>query len=112
MSGGGQSGNVAPGSPRPCCFVSRKTVEDDVDLRRRTQNDEILQKGKGVLDSVVNDGLAANCAGRSVQRRVQGEPSRWRYSSARSSVQPAFCWWPQESVPAASGGTTEARCPG
>lgn len=54
--------------------MGRKTVEDDVDLRRRTQNNEILQKAKGVLDGVVNDGLAANCAGRGVQRRVQEEP--------------------------------------
>jgi hypothetical protein len=60
----------------PNGFVSRKIVEDDVDLlMRRTQSDNFLQESNEVPAGMPCGGIAMYAAGSSVQGRIEGERS-------------------------------------
>jgi hypothetical protein len=57
-------------------LVSRKIVEDDVDLLLiGTQSDDFLQEDNEILTGVPCGGFAMNAAGSRVQRCIQGERS-------------------------------------
>ena len=57
-------------------LVSRKIVEDDMDLlARRAQRNDFLQKGYEVLTCVARGGLSVDTAGDGIQRRIQRERS-------------------------------------
>lgn len=62
--------------PHQRAFVSRKIVEDDVNvLASRTQRDDLLQAGNEVLTGMPCSGFAVDAAGSGIQRRIQGDRS-------------------------------------